>query len=306
MAQELFDRLFTTTQIPLGRRAVIVCSALAVMVLVAVVDVRTGNTMEWSIVYAVCVAIIAWYGTLWLGMLSSLFAGMLTLSTALIAGGPTARGEAVTAIPIAVILGLLAISLTILRHSLSVANELARTDPLTGAANSRALYEAAGNELLRSRRYGRAFTVAFLDLDDFKDVNDRFGHATGDEILRTLVRTLEAETRETDVLGRVGGDEFVLLLPETGAEAATVVLDKLQERVHDQLRHRDAEVGVSVGAITFTEPPASVDDMLRMADGAMYEAKHAGKGCYRQHTFPGDAARMVTMPADAVGERATA
>jgi diguanylate cyclase (GGDEF)-like protein len=158
-----------------------------------------------------------------------------------------------------------------------VANRLARTDQLTGIANSRAFYRTAEAELARVRRYGGLFTLAYFDIDDFKSVNDHQGHAGGDSLLKAFVRAIADATRETDTFARMGGDEFVLLMPQTGQEAAAAVLDKLAVHSAKTLSSNGATAGVSIGAVTFLAPPSSVDDMIREADEAMYAAKRGGK-----------------------------
>ena len=95
-----------------------------------------------------------------------------------------------------------------------------RSDPLTGVANSRVFLELLKREIARARRYKRPLTLAYLDLDNFKSVNDILGHAMGDKVLQTVVSTVNANIRVTDVVGRLGGDEFVLLLPETDMQGA--------------------------------------------------------------------------------------
>ena len=103
---------------------------------------------------------------------------------------------------------------------------ISRTDGLTGLLNGRGFYEAAAVELARSTRYRHPLTLAYVDLDDFKPINDRFGHARGDEMLVAVGRAIRKACRSTDVVGRVGGDEFVVLFPETGREAAETALLK--------------------------------------------------------------------------------
>ena len=105
--------------------------------------------------------------------------------------------------------------LSSLRRSHAAERRLARTDPLTGIANPRSFVEAANAELERQLRFQRPLTVAYLDLDNFKTVNDRFGHRTGDEVLSAVARALRESTRATDHLARLGGDEFAVLMPET-------------------------------------------------------------------------------------------
>ena len=167
--------------------------------------------------------------------------------------------------------------LTRLRATMRREQAMARTDPLTGAANARTFYEAAQMELLRVGRTGRPFTMAYLDVDNFKAVNDRLGHAAGDELLRRVAETIRLHTRGQDLLARLGGDEFALLLPETDADGASVSLRKLRETLSQAVAGTDCPVTYSIGAATFLRPPADVDAMVRRVDTLMYAVKRGGK-----------------------------
>jgi len=154
---------------------------------------------------------------------------------------------------------------------------VARTDFLTGVPNWRAFAERATTELNRARRYGRPLTFAYVDLDDFKAVNDRYGHAAGDTLLSDVARTIGHVLRRTDVIARLGGDEFAVLLPETGPEPAWIVLRKLHNAVRIALAEAGWPVTASIGAVTCVVPPADVDELVRLADQLMYDVKRIGK-----------------------------
>ena len=171
----------------------------------------------------------------------------------------------------------LAILLDALRNRLFLEQQLARTDPLTQVANRRAFLEAAEVELERSRRHGRPFTVAYLDCDDFKKVNDRFGHDGGDGLLAMAGATLRSATRALDTVARLGGDEFGLLLPETDGPTAETLVGRLRATLEQALDDGGWPATFSMGAVTFLSPPVSVDEMIDLADQLMYEAKRGGK-----------------------------
>jgi diguanylate cyclase (GGDEF)-like protein len=160
--------------------------------------------------------------------------------------------------------------------------ELGRTDPLTGLANTRAFYETAEAARRSLERTGRPLTLAYLDVDDFKEVNDRLGHVAGDDVLRRTAAAVASSVRAVDTVARLGGDEFAVLLPETGADEAAVVLERVRRTVQDALPVDGVGLlGFSVGAATFTSAPADVDAMVAAADSVMYEVKRAGKGGIR-------------------------
>lgn len=184
--------------------------------------------------------------------------------------------------------------------------ELARTDALTEIANSRAFKEAAALELERARRHQRRFTLAYIDLDDFKAVNDRFGHDRGDALLREVAVAIKHNIRATDVVARLGGDEFVILLPETDTAPAGELIGRVRGRVLEVLHQDGISVSLSVGAVTFAGLPASVDEMIKRADDLMYQVKRGGKNGVAHAVFsaspepsPGD----QPFPAAPSGER---
>lgn len=173
-----------------------------------------------------------------------------------------------------------------LKQRLVVESERALTDVLTGLKNRRGFQEAALAEIERVRRHRQPLTLALLDLDDFKHVNDTLGHEAGDEVLVAVSNLLRERLRITDVVCRLGGDEFALLLPETAASEAATAFRDLLVRVASTARERGWPVGLSLGAVTFNSSPQTLDDALRETDALLYEAKRAGKGQLRHETFP--------------------
>ncbi len=164
---------------------------------------------------------------------------------------------------------------------------LSRKDSLTGIANARVFAERVEQEVSRSRRDGQPFTIAYVDLDRFKQVNDTHGHSEGDRLLRVVAETVERELRTVDLVARLGGDEFGFLLSATGADGANTTLSRVAESLKDDLGERWG-VGATFGAVTFAEPPADVDSALRLADDLMYRGKSRERGSIVQMTWPTD------------------
>ena len=164
-----------------------------------------------------------------------------------------------------------------LKASLKYQESLALTDPLTGLSNPRAFQTSARIELERQRRSGLALTMAYLDIDDFKRVNESLGHVGADELLSKVANAMSTDLRATDILARMGGDEFALLLPATDVSAAKILLERLQGRVNAATKATRHPVTFSIGAVAFATPPESVDRMLASADSVMYEVKALGK-----------------------------
>jgi diguanylate cyclase (GGDEF)-like protein len=164
-----------------------------------------------------------------------------------------------------------------LRRSHEHERDLARTDDLTGLLNRRSFREAAAQELSRARRFRHPFTVAYMDVDDFKAVNDQYGHSTGDAVLRMVGQTIRENLRAVDVIARLGGDEFVILMPETDEQAAAAVVARVRRHITDAAERARWPIGFSIGVVTWTTPPRTVDFMLKQADDTMYAIKNDGK-----------------------------
>lgn len=165
----------------------------------------------------------------------------------------------------------------LLSQALEREKDDARLDFLTRIANRRAFYEIASTEAARARRYQRPLTLIYIDLDNFKTVNDTLGHDVGDELLIEVAATLRSNLRTTDTVARLGGDEFALLLPETDQGAALLVINKVQEVLLESMRRRNWPVTFSIGLASFPVPPESVEEMVKQADAIMYSVKLKGK-----------------------------
>ena len=170
---------------------------------------------------------------------------------------------------------------------------LSRTDALTGIANSRVFNELAERTISLSRRNGSPFTIAYVDLDRFKQVNDEFGHSEGDRLLRAVASHIMNSVRTTDTVARLGGDEFCVLMPETGLDQARVSLERVVSTLDREVGSRWS-VGATIGAVTFNEPPEDTDSAIRLADALMYQGKGEGRGRILQSTWPESAGKGAT------------
>jgi diguanylate cyclase (GGDEF)-like protein len=256
---------------------------------VGFIDIRTGFEYSFSLFYLIPVTLVAWFAGRPPGMLAALVSALVWLG-ADVSGGHTYSYFAVYIWNALIRVGIYAVTvylLTALKAALERERELARLDSLTGALNSRFFSDILQLEIERSRRYHHPFTLAYFDLDNFKQVNDRFGHNAGDRVLSTVVSYARKHLRKADAVARLGGDEFVLLLPETDQAAARVVLTKIQSGLLQEIRQANWPVTVSMGALTCLEAPATTDDLVKMADDVMYAVKRDGKNAVHYATYTG-------------------
>jgi diguanylate cyclase (GGDEF)-like protein len=168
-----------------------------------------------------------------------------------------------------------------LKTALENQQGLAGTDPLTSVLNRRAFYPLAELELNTARRYRTPTSFVYLDIDDFKKINDHFGHRTGDTLLCSVAQSIKTHIRAIDLIVRFGGDEFGVLLSKTGSDSACQVVAKLRQGLLELVRSNGWPVTFSIGIATFPEPPEKTDEMIDAADAQMYIAKQEGKNRVR-------------------------
>lgn len=167
--------------------------------------------------------------------------------------------------------------LNALKQALLLAEHLSRIDSLTGAFNRRHFFELAGMEFNRSQRYKHPLSVAYVDIDDFKAVNDSLGHKSGDNLLVSTVRIIKGRIRLNDAIARFGGDEFVLLFPETDYTSAQTAVDRIRKELSLIMRDDGKPVTFSMGVVTCADATGSAEETIRAADSLMYLAKKSGK-----------------------------
>ena len=259
-----------------------VAGAIAMVLVIGTIDYITGSQVSIAPLYLVPIAVATWFVSLHAGLLlcglsavvrlQDLWLTMHHFSHPLIPywNGVVEMGFFV----------VVAYILSRLRATTEHWATLARTDPLTGVLNRRAFNEIATREVARAERYRRSLSLAYLDIDDFKKVNDEGGHEDGDRLLVEVAETLARNLRAFDVVARYGGDEFVLLLPEAGDKAAEMVLDKLMGALRGAVQGR-WPASCSIGAVTIDGPRTSLDRLIQQADKLAYAAKQDGKDCVR-------------------------
>jgi len=257
---------------------------LILIILIGALDYMTGTELSCAVFYLLPVVFVAWYGSARWGIFMSCISAVVwfimntvtqqALSTHLMVQVWNALTRLGSFLIVTKVLSLF-------RQALEREHALARTDILTGTFNSRAFHEMVEFERQRAQRYQHPLTMLYIDADNFKDVNDQWGHQTGDKVLQRIAETLKHSLRGTDVTARLGGDEFAVLLPEASPEAAQMTARKLRDRLLETMGQSNWPVTFSIGALTFIQPPDTVDAMIAEADMLMYAVKRDGKNALK-------------------------
>jgi diguanylate cyclase (GGDEF)-like protein len=254
------------------------------------IDYFTGVELTISLFYLFPISLASWSLGKTPGRITGLFAAIIWQTSNLLAGEQASSPFVIlwnTTVRLAVFL-IYSSLLSGFRGLLEHQTELSRTDPLTGILNRRAFYEAADLELKKIDRYQRPLTVVFIDLDNFKAVNDASGHLTGDKLLQCVAQRIKVQLRGTDTVARLGGDGYALLLPETNEAAAGIVIPRMQKALMQEMREANWPVTFSMGTLTCNAAPPSAQEMMHLADQLMYAAKRGGKNCIEYASYPID------------------
>jgi len=260
-----------------------VVAGLILIAGVGFIDYMTGYELSFSLFYLIPISLLAWFTGRRFGIAASLISAFVWL-IAEITAGRTYTHPAIyfwnssVRFSFFIIVTLL---LATLGKMLKREKELSSIDYLTKAVNSRLFSEILQNEIERSRRHKHPFTLAYIDLDNFKTINDIYGHSIGDRVLFTVVNHARGLLRKTDTIVRLGGDEFAFLMPETDQEVATAVISRIQISLLDEMEKNNWPVTFSIGALIFIETPPSSDEANKLADDLMYAVKNHGKNAIK-------------------------
>lgn len=289
-------------QIPMLTPAEWMVSSLGMVLCVGAADYITRTDLLLILFYLAPIGFATWFASLRGGLGVAVLSTLVSTGADFLYRAQFHRGALEPGVVVwngFMILGTalsLVVTLAALKNRLEAQELLARTDALTHIANRRAFFEAASLELERVRRHGRPLTVAYADIDDFKLVNDRLGHAQGDALLVAVAQTLRGATRAFDTVARLGGDEFGIVLPETGAGAAETILTRLRGEVLAAAERGGWPIGFSVGAAVFLVAPRDVDELTARADELMYMVKRGAKGSVRIGVFDGNQVWASAVP----------
>ncbi len=265
-------------------------TGFALIAAIGVLDYLTGYDYSFSVFYVLPIALITWIISQRLGLAASLISTFAWLAADMASRPPYTQSlvpvwNTLIRLSFFVIITLL---LAALKRALQRESELSRIDYLTGAVNSRFFYTLIQMEIDRFRRYPHPFTLAYIDLDNFKTVNDQFGHAAGDQVLCLVVSSFKNTMRSADSIARLGGDEFALLLPETNQDAARIAFIKFQNGLAELMRQNNWAITFSIGVLTCNANANSPDELLKIADELMYSVKRNGKNALKFSTYTGE------------------
>jgi diguanylate cyclase (GGDEF)-like protein len=258
--------------------------------IVGYVDYVTGREVSFAIFYLIPIGLITWYTGRQPGVLASV-ASALTWFFDEYTGTDLSQYPAV---PYWNAVGMLGFFLVVtyilaeLKDAMRKEKKMARTDYLTGAENIGSFTEMVNDEIRRAERYGHPFSVAYFDLDNFKNINVTMGRSTGDELLSLVVKTIKSATRKADIVARLGGDEFAILMPETNCEHADAAVAKVQGSLLQAMQMNNCPVTFSIGVVTFVTPPESVDALMRAVDAVMHSVMLGGKNEIRHEVVDKD------------------
>jgi diguanylate cyclase (GGDEF)-like protein len=264
------------------RQRLVFIVSIIIVILIGYYDLQTGAHISMMLLYSVPILLSAWY----CGRLDAIVVAVIAAACWFIVNAlnkPPGGSDAIlswNAFTRLAIFALIAYTVSLqaqLRRAFDRAKLRAETDSLTGLLNESAFRERVDGEMKRSWRYNHPLSLAYIDLDDFKQVNDSQGHARGDKLLRLVTETITRTIRKTDFAGRVGGDEFAICFPETGEEQVQKAVETLVNAMDIMTSQSGWQVTASIGVVTCQDIYETYDALLGEADRLMYVAKEKGK-----------------------------
>lgn len=262
---------------------VVFAFATVVIGVLGLVDAVTGRELRFFVFYWPPIALVAWVAGQRLGQVTVAVSGLAWFLALLPLEGPTRTPEVVAwnLLVNTASFAALAAGVAYIREVSDRQRTMALTDFMTGVPNARAFLAVLQGEVVRSRRGGTPLSLAYLDVDDFKRVNDTFGHEAGNELLRMIAQSVQGALRASDTVARLGGDEFAMLLPESDVAAARGAVERVLAHLAEEVGRRHWPVTFSVGLVSCAKLECTHEEMLQRADALMYEVKREGKNSLR-------------------------
>ena len=264
-------------------RSAVIAIGLVLVLALGVVDYLTGYEWAFSIFYLLPVFLVTWYAGLKWGVVASALSGLTLLAADLVSGHQYSHPAISYWNMLVMTATFLIIAYTIahLNKVLAAERTFARTDALTGVSNTKHFEEMADRILRQNEKESRQCALAYIDLDNFKAINDNYGHSTGDQLLKMAAGIIKTNLREEDVVARLGGDEFGVILSVASQAAAEEIFERIRDNFTFEMQKRKWPVTFSGGVVLFEKCSASIDQMIGMADRLMYTVKKNGKNCIK-------------------------
>jgi len=255
---------------------------------VGAIDFETGSELAFSLFYLIPIVFVTWFASKKLGLVFSVISA-ITWFVADAFTGQSYSQPFIRYWNAGIRLGFFVVVTLLLPalKELDREKEMARTDYLTGVSNRRSFFEIAQRELDRTQRYKQPFTLAYIDLDGFKTVNDQWGHRVGDKLLCAVVNQARKCLRKTDTIARLGGDEFMLLLPETDQVESQIIVSRIQFDLLQEMQRNNWPVTFSIGVLTCRQSQVTTDELIKKADELMYSVKKNGKNAVAYEVYAG-------------------
>ena len=257
----------------------VVCLGLLLIGVVGSLDYLTGTELSFSVFYLVPIGLVAWYGKRSNGYIMC----CISAATWLFIDNNSGHIYSYWLIPIWNAIVRLSFFFTAayllseVKAHLSKEEAMARTDGLTNLLNGRAFKDASSLSLGLAARHHHQVALGYIDVDNFKGINDKSGHDEGDRVLKAVARTLTESVRATDVVGRLGGDEFAIFMSEIGADGALTAFHKVHDALTSVAAAQGWPIGFSMGVAIFPAAPSSIEEALKLGDKLMYRVKQSGK-----------------------------
>ena len=267
-------------QLPKSVKVILGMGVLLLSILIGYFDWKSGSDFSFSLFYIIPPSIAAWFLARNYTIFVSVFNIIIwqwvdIVSNRIPQSLPENIWNLASRLVILVLVGLLLHSL---RNALEREKVLSSKDDLTNVLNARSFGNRLDDELARAIRYSRPLTLAFLDVDDFKLVNDTYGHKVGDQVLQEMADVMSQSIRKNDAIGRLGGDEFSIILIETGLAEARSIITSLQKTINDVIKANNWPISISIGVISCVMMYCDSDRLIHFADQIMYSVKEDSKG----------------------------
>lgn len=263
----------------LKNRTTLIVATVLLCLLICFIDYLTGNEVRMYPLYILPVGLIALFGNLFLSLFIILLSSILWVVSNILSGMHFSSdwvwiwNDLIQSSMLVVVAYLV----SKIKESEKIQEDLARIDALTELPNKRSFNEQAPQCIELCKRLSLPVTIAYIDLDNFKEINTAHGHAIGDKVLSIAATSIKSMFRVSDLTFRMGGDEFVAILPNTNEETAQIVLERLRENIETNMSSQGYAVTASIGAVAYKTPPSDLDTIIKAADHKMYTVKHSGK-----------------------------